>query len=165
MARRRKIDPERKAFISSLLEHYQPKDAQDVQDMLKDLLGKTLQGVLILPFFRVVLFYIFSFQLYLPHATWTFSSTFLSVIIRIQADRNVYPYLFYSFLTFLQVHQPEGFGEEGWRHRNIQKNKFWIYLGSQNTAHREYNILCGRLSCYANQKLFNNCSGFLQIAF
>ena len=61
MARRRKIDPERKAFISSLLEHYQPKDAQDVQDMLKDLLGKTLQGVLILPFFRVVLFYIFSF--------------------------------------------------------------------------------------------------------
>ena len=69
MARRRKIDPERKAFISSLLEHYQPKDAQDVQDMLKDLLGKTLQGVLILPFFRVVLFYIFSFQLNLPHAT------------------------------------------------------------------------------------------------
>ena len=69
MARRRKIDPERKAFISSLWEHYQPKDAQDVQDMLKDLLGKTLQGVLILPFFRVVLFYIFSFQLYLPHAT------------------------------------------------------------------------------------------------
>ena len=69
MARRRKIDPERKAFISSLLEHYQPKDAQDVQDMLKDLLGETLQGVLILPFFRVVLFYIFSFQLYLPHAT------------------------------------------------------------------------------------------------
>ena len=69
MARRRKIDPERKAFISSLLEHYQPKDAQDVQDMLKDLLGKTLQGVLILPFFRVILFYIFSFQLYLPHAT------------------------------------------------------------------------------------------------
>ena len=69
MARRRKMDPERKAFISSLLEHYQPKDAQDIQDMLKDLLGKTLQGVLILPFFRVVLFYIFSFQLYLPHAT------------------------------------------------------------------------------------------------
>ena len=69
MARRRKMDPERKAFISSLLEHYQPKDAQDVQDMLKDLLGKTLQGVLILPFFRVVLFYMFSFQLYLPHAT------------------------------------------------------------------------------------------------
>ena len=47
MARRRKMDPERKAFISSLLEHYQPKDAQDVQDMLKDLLGETLQGMCI----------------------------------------------------------------------------------------------------------------------
>ena len=46
MARRRKMDPERKAFISSLLEHYQPKDAQDVQDMLKNLLGETLQGML-----------------------------------------------------------------------------------------------------------------------
>ena len=46
MARRRKMDPERKAFISSLLEHYQPKDAQDVQEMLKDLLGETLQGML-----------------------------------------------------------------------------------------------------------------------
>ena len=56
-------------YLPYTLEHYQPKDAQDVQDMLKDLLGKTLQGVLILPFFRVVLFYIFSFQLYLPHAT------------------------------------------------------------------------------------------------
>ena len=42
MARRRKMDPERKAFINSLLEHYQPKDAQDIQDMLKDLLGETL---------------------------------------------------------------------------------------------------------------------------
>ena len=46
MARRRKMDPERKAFINSLLEHYQPKDAQDVQEMLKDLLGETLQGML-----------------------------------------------------------------------------------------------------------------------
>ena len=46
MARRRKMDPERKAFISSLLEHYQPKDVQDIQDMLKDLLGDTLQGML-----------------------------------------------------------------------------------------------------------------------
>lgn len=43
MARRRKMDPERKAFINSLLEHYQPKDAQD---MLKGLLGETLQGML-----------------------------------------------------------------------------------------------------------------------
>ncbi|MEI3316407.1 hypothetical protein [Eubacterium ramulus] len=31
MARRRKMDPERKAFINSLLEHYQPKDAQDMK--------------------------------------------------------------------------------------------------------------------------------------
>ena len=46
MARRRKLSPERKAFINSLLEHYQPSDAQDVQDMLKDLLGDTLQGML-----------------------------------------------------------------------------------------------------------------------
>ncbi len=35
MARRRKMDPERKAFINSLLEHYQPKDAQDIQEMLR----------------------------------------------------------------------------------------------------------------------------------
>lgn len=37
---------ERKAFINSLLKHYQPNDAQNVQDMLKDLLGATLQGML-----------------------------------------------------------------------------------------------------------------------
>ena len=46
MGWRRKTDPERKAFINSLLEYYQPKDAQDVQKMLKDLLGETLQGTL-----------------------------------------------------------------------------------------------------------------------
>ena len=46
MARQRKLSPERKAFIDSLLEHYQPQDAQDVQNMLKDLLGDTLQGML-----------------------------------------------------------------------------------------------------------------------
>lgn len=46
MARQRKLTPERKEFINGLLEHYQPKDAQDVQDMLKDLLGDTLQGML-----------------------------------------------------------------------------------------------------------------------
>lgn len=46
MARQRKLSPERKAFINSLLEHYQPKDTQDVQDMLKDLLGDTLQSML-----------------------------------------------------------------------------------------------------------------------
>ena len=46
MARQRKLSPERKAFINSLLEHYQPSDAGDVQEMLKDLLGDTLQGML-----------------------------------------------------------------------------------------------------------------------
>ena len=46
MARQRKLSPERKAFVNSLIEHYQPQDAQDVQDMLKDLLGDTLQGML-----------------------------------------------------------------------------------------------------------------------
>lgn len=37
---------ERKAFINSLLEYYQSNDAQDVQDMLKNLLSDTLQGML-----------------------------------------------------------------------------------------------------------------------
>ena len=46
MARQRKLTPERKAFINSLLEHYQPSDANDVQELLKDLLGDTLQGML-----------------------------------------------------------------------------------------------------------------------
>lgn len=46
MARQRKLSPERKEFINSLLEHYKPNDARDVQDMLKDLLGDTLQGML-----------------------------------------------------------------------------------------------------------------------
>ena len=46
MARQRKLSPERKAFINSLLEHYHPTDANDVQEMLKDLLGDTLQGML-----------------------------------------------------------------------------------------------------------------------
>lgn len=45
-ARQRKLSPERKAFINSLLEHYQPTDANDVQEMLKALLGDTLQGML-----------------------------------------------------------------------------------------------------------------------
>ena len=46
MARQRKLSPERKAFVQGLLEHYKPETAQDVQDMLKDLLGDTLQGLL-----------------------------------------------------------------------------------------------------------------------
>ena len=43
---RSKMDPEKRSFIKGLLEHYQPKDAQDVQNMLKDLLGETLQDML-----------------------------------------------------------------------------------------------------------------------
>lgn len=46
MARVRKLSPERKEFIDRLLKHYNPKDAEDVQEMLKDLLGDTLQGML-----------------------------------------------------------------------------------------------------------------------
>ena len=46
MARQRKLSPERKAFINSLIEHYNLKEASDVQDMLKDLLGDTMQGML-----------------------------------------------------------------------------------------------------------------------
>ena len=46
MARQRKLTPVRKEFINGLLKHYQPKDAQDIQDMLKDLLGDTLQEML-----------------------------------------------------------------------------------------------------------------------
>lgn len=43
---RRKLSPERKEFINSLIEHYHPEEAADVQEMLKDLLGDTLQGML-----------------------------------------------------------------------------------------------------------------------
>ena len=46
MARTRKLSPERKAFIDGLIEHYHPEDSQDVQEMLKDLLRDTLQGML-----------------------------------------------------------------------------------------------------------------------
>ena len=46
MARQRKLSPERKAFIRSLLENYQPSDVKDVQEMLRDLLGDTLQEML-----------------------------------------------------------------------------------------------------------------------
>jgi transposase-like protein len=46
MARQRKLTPERKVFISGLIEHYRHETARDVQDMLKDLLGDTLQGML-----------------------------------------------------------------------------------------------------------------------
>ena len=46
MSRQRKLSPERKALINSLLEHYHPSDANDVQEMLRDLPGDTLQGML-----------------------------------------------------------------------------------------------------------------------
>ena len=45
MAKQRKLSPERKVFINNLIEHYPPEDAADVQDMLKDLLRDTLQGM------------------------------------------------------------------------------------------------------------------------
>ncbi|OFB66304.1 transposase [Synergistes jonesii] len=40
------MTPERKALIQSLLSHYKPEDAQDVQAMLRDLLGDTIQQML-----------------------------------------------------------------------------------------------------------------------
>src|SRR5574344_2007020 len=46
MARQRKLSPERKAFINSFIEHYPPEGCHDVQEMLKDLLGDTMQGML-----------------------------------------------------------------------------------------------------------------------
>jgi putative transposase len=46
MARQRKLSEERKNLISQLLATYKPEDAGDVQSMLKDLLGDTLQGML-----------------------------------------------------------------------------------------------------------------------
>ena len=46
MARQRKLSPERKDFLQKLLSAYQPEGAQDVQNMLKDLFGDTLQTLL-----------------------------------------------------------------------------------------------------------------------
>ncbi len=46
MARQRKLSPERKELISNLLKEYNPEDTQSVQEMLKDLLGDTLQSML-----------------------------------------------------------------------------------------------------------------------
>lgn len=46
MARQRKLTEERRNLINQLLATYKPKDAEDVQSMLKDLLGDTLQGML-----------------------------------------------------------------------------------------------------------------------
>lgn len=46
MGRQRKLTKERQDLIKQLLATYQPEDAGDVQDMLKELLGDTLQGML-----------------------------------------------------------------------------------------------------------------------
>ncbi len=46
MARSRKLTEERKAFINELIEKYDIKEAGDIQEMLKDLLGDTLQNML-----------------------------------------------------------------------------------------------------------------------
>lgn len=46
MARTRKLSPERKVFINSLIEHYHPEDAQDVQEMLKDNFAQKMSEVL-----------------------------------------------------------------------------------------------------------------------
>ncbi|WP_288298778.1 transposase [uncultured Megasphaera sp.] len=46
MTRQRKLSPERKEFLQKLLSAYQPEDTQDVQNMLKDLFGDTLQTLL-----------------------------------------------------------------------------------------------------------------------
>lgn len=46
MARRRKLSPERKEFIDNLIKHYDPKSVTDIHEMLKDLLGDTLQDML-----------------------------------------------------------------------------------------------------------------------
>lgn len=46
MSRQRKLSPERKELIHSLMEQYKPESVNDIEDMLKDLLGDTLQDML-----------------------------------------------------------------------------------------------------------------------
>ena len=46
MARQRKLTPERRELIKGLLSHYKPGDVHDVQEMLRDLLGDTIQQML-----------------------------------------------------------------------------------------------------------------------
>ena len=46
MARRRKLTPEKKEMLRSLRESYDPQSAEDVQAMLRDLLGDMLQEML-----------------------------------------------------------------------------------------------------------------------
>jgi len=45
MARKR-VNEERRALIRELIKEYQPKDVNDVQEALKDLLGETLEQML-----------------------------------------------------------------------------------------------------------------------
>ena len=46
MASQRKLTPERREFINGLLGRCKPESAQDLQEMLKGLLGDTLLGML-----------------------------------------------------------------------------------------------------------------------
>lgn len=46
MARQRKLTPEKKTLLRQMRENYNPQDANDVQEMLKDLLGDLLQEML-----------------------------------------------------------------------------------------------------------------------
>ena len=46
MARRRKLTPEKKEMLRTLRESYDPQSAEDVQAMLRDLLGDMLQEML-----------------------------------------------------------------------------------------------------------------------
>ena len=47
MARRRKLTPEKKEMLRTLRENYDPQSAEDVQAMLRDLLGDMLQEMLV----------------------------------------------------------------------------------------------------------------------
>ncbi len=46
MARKRKLTPEKKELLANLRESYNPETAQDIQDMLRDLLGDLMQEML-----------------------------------------------------------------------------------------------------------------------
>ena len=43
---RKKVNEERRALIRELIKEYQPKDVNDVQEALKELLGETLEQML-----------------------------------------------------------------------------------------------------------------------
>lgn len=46
MARRRKLTPEKKEMLRALREGYNPQNAEDIQVMLRDLLGDMMQEML-----------------------------------------------------------------------------------------------------------------------